>query len=1267
MDSNSEEGDSDMSWQHDSPNIIFQDPRPFAEFAREEKRNFDVFAEGQQLQQSRSFSDYTLAQTLDHKTTINSSLTTDPRWQPAGTEGVDNTTAWQYLYRPCTFISSLAFRAMTHPINIKAWKTVYGTTRYILSRNKRIDTTFIAIEQIADGTKRRCIELVTSRRHSTVSEQELRRRRAYLEQRANGHNNQHNYPTNQHNGRTPMEDVTPHPGEYCMSGALSDADLDGPSTPRRLQGMPGTWLESPDAYSARYWNSPPREIYADSISPERDVDVTVTDPATTTQTATSNNAWPYCSNEIYINLKPMDIDDEDSTMSSDDTSEQGSPATSDSPSGNPDTASSSESEDDAMPDISGSELDSSTSDQEYMLNHGSGCPGEPLFHAGHHNTSPDAVQRAAADEMQAIYDEDASLLENILQSSPSVPSETFSSSSFTDPANLSNSIQTPPPAINVASETSPLNLSNYSTSTIPTQDSAALNSKTSLQDSPAWSYQVTPDPEICGPSPLSARHLMPSTVRLSPQPLATPKTESARKRVTFFQSPKTGKPVNRYKKYVIGECMDISYVSASTNEDCSILSDTSASAQLHTSPTYPEQREKQLMVERTDQVLLRSLGSYTASLEALPHIPTAPPPRVLSQITNVRTRRRRGTTGFAITAVGSPTRLRSSDIDSTACLNTPADESLVFTKDSFPGKENSGPLKQGDVLADPNISVSTPINDSRSHLASTHMVSPTLAEGNLAHAKESSSFKERFPRNQTTPNATTTKSTSRGSLGNGKDLSPNKGNSLSYQIEPSAAPTTPYSSSSQDSSMRDTDYSSRALSPSSQLECATTTPSPGSTPAEETPDNGKDTDSTASPSTRVEALDVASTPEPSLVEGTLLNGKDSPSGSAENGSSPSNLVETLAVASTPKPSLAGGTLVNGKDSPSAERGSSPSNQVDAPVTPSPSQVARQLEDLVVSGRRSSIRHAAKIRKAAERRAAKEAAIAAEKARKEKEKAEEKARKEKELEEERKRTGLRRTPVENIIKPLPVEWEAKVDRVMHEPMTKVITTSVAAMTELTRRDFGKVLPQRGVPGEDPRGWLNDTIISAYLETAVDHALTASGYKRGDIPKQVAFSTYFYPKLANSGAQSVTRWVGRARVGGKKLKDVERVYIPVNMHGAHWTLLVISPKFKLIEYFDSFHGNSRSIIENAKALLQFELKEDFKEEEWTAVGVGGPTQTNGSDCGVFVSTTAKMISLGVDPMAYSAVDIPLQRRRIVAELMNRGFGGDLNVDVVFPEDC
>ena len=295
--------------------------------------------------------------------------------------------------------------------------------------------------------------------------------------------------------------------------------------------------------------------------------------------------------------------------------------------------------------------------------------------------------------------------------------------------------------------------------------------------------------------------------------------------------------------------------------------------------------------------------------------------------------------------------------------------------------------------------------------------------------------------------------------------------------------------------------------------------------------------------------------------------------------------------------------------------------------------------------------------------ARKAAEAQEKARAAKEKADEKARKEQEEEEERQRKTTRRFPRGKVIQPLTAEWEAKVQAAMDTPDMRSVLVTLPSGTTLTRKDFGTL---KVVPGRDPaHGWLNDEIILASLQHVVDYGLRMSNHQTGKTPKYHAFNTFFYKNLRDKGAQSIKRWATKAKIGGRALEEVDRVFIPVHQ-GAHWTLLVVSPVARTIEYFDSMGGSADSYIRNAKLWLAAEMGARFKENEW-AVPTGthgvGPRQTNMSDCGVFTCTTARMVALGVDPMAYGGEDMGVQRGRMVAEVLNGGLLGDFDPKVEF----
>ncbi|MCJ1435251.1 Smt3-specific protease [Xylographa pallens] len=244
----------------------------------------------------------------------------------------------------------------------------------------------------------------------------------------------------------------------------------------------------------------------------------------------------------------------------------------------------------------------------------------------------------------------------------------------------------------------------------------------------------------------------------------------------------------------------------------------------------------------------------------------------------------------------------------------------------------------------------------------------------------------------------------------------------------------------------------------------------------------------------------------------------------------------------------------------------------------------------------------------------------------------------------------------LFQPLSAEWQLKVTNAMdNSPNVKVATISTG--TPILRSDFGTVLPSGPLDKRD--AWLNDTIIEAYLQLGVETALKHVKHRRGTTPRYHAFTPFFYKVLADKGYPGVSRWAKRAKISGQDLLKVEYVIVPINPSN-HWTVMVISPLHKTIEYFDSLssrEGTTNDKIELGKEWLRGELGAEFVEGEWTTKIVAGPKQENTSDCGVFAVTTARLILFGWDPKgAYHAGHIPQQRRKMLAELMKGALEGE-----------
>ncbi|CRG83779.1 hypothetical protein PISL3812_01135 [Talaromyces islandicus] len=239
--------------------------------------------------------------------------------------------------------------------------------------------------------------------------------------------------------------------------------------------------------------------------------------------------------------------------------------------------------------------------------------------------------------------------------------------------------------------------------------------------------------------------------------------------------------------------------------------------------------------------------------------------------------------------------------------------------------------------------------------------------------------------------------------------------------------------------------------------------------------------------------------------------------------------------------------------------------------------------------------------------------------------------------------------EAAVRPLSERMEQLVNSAMSATSNRVLGSTLEG-AELTK--------QKLLTCYQDLAWLNDEIINGHLALTVDYLRgKANNTGRNVRPKYYAFNSFFYSKLRDGGYKEVSRWARRAKIDGAHLLEVETVFVPVHQQ-SHWTLLVVSPANKTIEYFDSLGSRLVSFVDTIKEWLKGELGDRYDEEEWTVLRTPSPKQNNGSDCGVFLLTTAKAVALGLEPTAYGPADIPLLRRKIVAELLNSGFRGDLD---------
>ncbi|TPX13234.1 uncharacterized protein E0L32_006434 [Thyridium curvatum] len=249
------------------------------------------------------------------------------------------------------------------------------------------------------------------------------------------------------------------------------------------------------------------------------------------------------------------------------------------------------------------------------------------------------------------------------------------------------------------------------------------------------------------------------------------------------------------------------------------------------------------------------------------------------------------------------------------------------------------------------------------------------------------------------------------------------------------------------------------------------------------------------------------------------------------------------------------------------------------------------------------------------------------------------------EERRLRFGLRQ-PSRQVIAPMDETWQAKVSATLHgSPATGVVKSPEG--TTLTASDFSKVVPAKE--------WLNDEIVNSSLIYLVKYINDTTGTK-----KCHAFNSFFWKQLTAKGAAGTVRWMKRAGVTKDNFLGFDTILIPI-CSGLHWTLVVVQPQQHKIAHMDSM-GHQGSGRKNVTDIVHQWVKEFLQEKytaDWEVVNFKSPVQINGNDCGVHTITNAMFLALGLDPSFYRAEEMPLQRRRLAAVLLNGGFTGDFDL--------
>lgn len=249
-------------------------------------------------------------------------------------------------------------------------------------------------------------------------------------------------------------------------------------------------------------------------------------------------------------------------------------------------------------------------------------------------------------------------------------------------------------------------------------------------------------------------------------------------------------------------------------------------------------------------------------------------------------------------------------------------------------------------------------------------------------------------------------------------------------------------------------------------------------------------------------------------------------------------------------------------------------------------------------------------------------------------------------------GLRR-PTRPLITNLSHEWQQKVFAALAGTEHAKVAASPEG-TPLTSKDFKTVVP--------PKEWLNDEIVNGTLLYLANSINAKAGIRdvKQETPLCHAFTSFFWPMLNKKGPAGMDRWMKRVGLDSKKFLNIETILIPI-CEGNHWTVVVVRPKLRTIAHMDSLgtKGAGRTQVTNIVLnWVRHVLGQNFT-QDWRVLNYISPTQNNGYDCGVHVITNATHLALGLDPSCYEASDMPLQRLRLAATLLNGGYSGDFDL--------
>ena len=196
--------------------------------------------------------------------------------------------------------------------------------------------------------------------------------------------------------------------------------------------------------------------------------------------------------------------------------------------------------------------------------------------------------------------------------------------------------------------------------------------------------------------------------------------------------------------------------------------------------------------------------------------------------------------------------------------------------------------------------------------------------------------------------------------------------------------------------------------------------------------------------------------------------------------------------------------------------------------------------------------------------------------------------------------------------------------VEDKITKVDILTVNNIT-ITKDDLQHILGSEN--------WLNSTEINFYFQLVI---------RRCSRKVHVVDCDWFHNSLLYNGTPSHVRWSIQQPESSSLWFSYEEVFMPINVYGNHWILIVIDLLKKKIHYFDSLKNSlDDRLAYQIIRYLYYEWmrysKQSLCYEDWEFLDYiyheGFPHQKDCNSCGVYVCATAKAMVCGnviTDPL-------------------------------------